>query len=132
MYVKLGEPTRKNKAETVKIDPWDTWFMDDTLARIILPMLEQMKESKQGYPISMGYENHSQLSFEGIIDKDAEEVYCKEKWDQELDKMIEAFKLILNKWEDDEYMSFSSNTERNKRVLRGLTSFARNFESLWE
>jgi hypothetical protein len=33
----------------VKIDYWDTWNMDGTLATIILPMLKQLQEHKHGY-----------------------------------------------------------------------------------
>ena len=32
----------------VKIDRWDTWSMDSTLADIILPMLKQLQKDKHG------------------------------------------------------------------------------------
>ena len=35
---------------SVKIDPWDTWNADDTLAHIVLPTLVDLKQSKQGAP----------------------------------------------------------------------------------
>lgn len=34
--------------EVIKIDRWDVWSMDSTLAKIILPMLKQLKAQKQG------------------------------------------------------------------------------------
>jgi len=34
----------------IKIDRWDTWNMYETLARIILPMLQQLNASKHGSP----------------------------------------------------------------------------------
>jgi hypothetical protein len=34
----------------VKIDRWDTWSMDHTLAHIILPMLKQLDKEKHGAP----------------------------------------------------------------------------------
>ena len=34
----------------VKIDRWDTWSMDHTLADIILPMLKQLQADKHGAP----------------------------------------------------------------------------------
>ena len=34
----------------VKIDNYDTWNMDSTLAHIILPMLKQLKATKHGFP----------------------------------------------------------------------------------
>jgi hypothetical protein len=34
----------------VKIDRWDTWSMDSTLAAIVLPMLRQLQATKHGAP----------------------------------------------------------------------------------
>jgi len=34
----------------VRIDPWDTWSMDHTLADIVLPMLRQLNATKHGAP----------------------------------------------------------------------------------
>jgi hypothetical protein len=34
----------------VKIDRWDTWSMDSTLAQIVLPMLRQLQDTKHGAP----------------------------------------------------------------------------------
>lgn len=34
----------------VRVDPWDTWSMDYTLADIILPMLRQLNKEKHGAP----------------------------------------------------------------------------------
>jgi hypothetical protein len=38
------------KIDYVKIDRWDTWGMDTTLAQIILPMLKQLNATKHGAP----------------------------------------------------------------------------------
>jgi hypothetical protein len=38
------------KITYVKLDRWDTWNMDSTLALIILPMLKQLHATKQGAP----------------------------------------------------------------------------------
>ena len=35
----------------VKIDRYDTWSMDHTLADIILPMLKQLRDTKHGSPM---------------------------------------------------------------------------------
>ena len=35
----------------IKIDRWDTWSMDHTLAEIILPMLIQLRDTKHGSPM---------------------------------------------------------------------------------
>jgi hypothetical protein len=38
------------RIDYVRIDPWDTWSMDHTLADIILPMLRQLQATKHGAP----------------------------------------------------------------------------------
>lgn len=43
------ESKRKRKVK-IRIDPYDTWGMDSTLAMIILPMLKQLQETKHGAP----------------------------------------------------------------------------------
>ncbi len=40
------------KIDYVKIDRWDTWSMDHTLAHIILPMLKQLRDTKHGSPMT--------------------------------------------------------------------------------
>lgn len=42
--------SKKKRKIKVKLDRWDTWNADDTLAIIILPLLKQLKEQKQGSP----------------------------------------------------------------------------------
>lgn len=44
------ESKRKRKIK-IRIDPYDTWSMNDTLSMIILPMLKQLNEKKQGAPL---------------------------------------------------------------------------------
>ena len=51
MFVKLGPPGRKNKAETIVIDDYDVWNLDSTLALIIVPALKLLKKKKQGAPV---------------------------------------------------------------------------------
>ena len=88
----------------VKIDHYDTWSMDNTLAPIILPMLKQLKATKHGY---------------GMVDdedvpKHLRSIYAlpKEKWEWDgnaearyewvLNEMIFAFEcLVDDSWEEE-------------------------------
>jgi hypothetical protein len=88
--------SKKKRTIKVHIDRWDTWGMDDTLAHIILPMLKQLKETKQGAP----YVDFSDVPKELYVNeelteeqKDLGEVDDKhfERWDWVLDEMIFAF-----------------------------------------
>lgn len=51
-FYKLLTWINKKRKRTVKIhiDRWDTWSMDNTLSLIVLPMLEQLKETSHGAP----------------------------------------------------------------------------------
>ena len=44
------ESKRKRKVK-IRIDPYDTWNMESTLAMIIVPMLKQLQETKHGAPL---------------------------------------------------------------------------------
>ena len=47
MFVKLGNPSRKNKAETIIIDDFDVWNLDHTMALILVPALKLLKKKKK-------------------------------------------------------------------------------------
>jgi hypothetical protein len=80
----------------VKIDNFDTWSLDNTLATIILPALIQLKETKHGVPSELteriGGDFDNNLVFDFIKEDDTKvfDQLC-EKWDEILDKMIWSF-----------------------------------------
>lgn len=103
------------RIEYVKIDRWDTWNMDRTLAPIILPMLKQLKATKHGsqivdmedVPEELRTTSHEdfdgQKSFEFYHEEDRDLNYegTHTRWDWVLDEMIFAFEhLIDDSWEE--------------------------------
>ena len=100
----------------VKIDRYDTWSMDHTLADIILPMLKQLRDTKHGSPLvdledlpeelrMVGYEDwSSQLRFDfGDSEQHEKESWeiTHRRWEWVLNEMIFAFEhLVDDKWED--------------------------------
>jgi hypothetical protein len=91
----------------VKIDKWDTWSMDTTLAFIILPMLKQLKETKHGAPLVDDIDVPEELKSTSAPPKendwDTDANHFK-RWDWVLDEMIWAFGQIL----DPDTSSFES------------------------
>jgi hypothetical protein len=100
----------------VKIDRYDTWSMDHTLADIILPMLKQLRDTKHGSPMvdaedvpeelrTVGYEaGSSQLQFEfennEQYEKDSWEITHR-RWEWVLNEMIFAFEhFVDDSWEE--------------------------------
>lgn len=88
----------------VRIDPYDTWSMDHTLALIILPMLKQIKETKHGSPYvdNEDVPEHMRHTLsKGPDDYETEDRWIHYKWDWVLNEMIWAFETHLNEaWED--------------------------------
>ena len=101
MKVHIGKYPKNSKKErkiSVKIDSWDTWNMDSTLALIILPMLKQLKEQKGGAPFVEMNDVPEHLRAE-IKDGETDDLHFA-RWDYVLDEMIFAFESYCNDWED--------------------------------
>ena len=92
----------------VKIDQWDTWSMDHTLANVILPMLKQLRENKHGAPntddadVPEYLQSHMAQPKENEWDSDSLHFM---RWDWILDEMIFAFE---KKAQDDWASEFHS------------------------
>ena len=123
----------------VRIDRWDTWSMDYTLAPIILPMLVQLKATKHGAPFVDLKDVPKELHGKKLTKKQKEngEVDDKhfERWDWVLDEMIYAFDCKANK--DDVYMRFDIDDREDmkaeqERISNGFRLFGKYYESLWD
>ena len=103
------------RIEYVKIDRYDTWSMDHTLANIILPMLKQLRDSKHGAPNVDDEDVPRELwSIYAFPEKEyhVDGNHFK-RWDWVLDEMIFAFEHKNdNSWQE----SFSSGEFDYKSV----------------
>jgi len=86
--------SKRHRQVYVRIDKWDTWGMDHTLAQIILPMLVQLKENKHGAPntedVDVPKELWSTKAEPKENEYDTDSNHFK-RWDWILDEMIFAF-----------------------------------------
>lgn len=90
----------------------ETWNLDYTIARFILPRLVYLKEKSDGYPAEL----------------------TPELWLQLLDKMILAFDHIYNERGNALYSHTMTEAERTtweNEKQEGLMLFAKFFEHLW-
>jgi len=111
--------------QVVKLDQWDTWSMDHTLAHIILPMLKQLRDTNHGSPMvddedvpehlkavkkpkpkrkKDDVRNTMQVH---AIDMDDEYSTLHDKWDWVIQEMIWAFE---QKTIDDNENQFFDHT----------------------
>lgn len=103
LFEKLGWKN-ENKVK-VRIDHWDTWSMDHTLAHIIVPMLKQLKETKQGAPW-VDYNDvpeelrPNEAEIELYKTKGEADTHHWARWDWVLNEMIFAFESKLEDWEE--------------------------------
>ncbi len=110
MKVNIGRyPKVGPRKADIKIEGFDTWNLDATLALIILPMLVQLKHNKQGVPNDFAdvggadYESQTSFDFYRESHNDAFEEGCK-RWEETLDKMIWSFQQIALEDYDDKYL----------------------------
>ena len=144
------------KIDYVKVDRWDTWSMDSTLAHIILPMLKQLHSTKHGAPFVN--DDDVPMSLKSTMapprdnEWDTDDNYFR-RWDYVLDEMIFAFEhLVDDSWEEefwsgehgtgkniDEQIKTSTrewNKEGQKlvedRINNGLMLFGKYYRALWD
>jgi len=128
---------RKERKVKVRIDRYDTWSMDHTLAPIILPMLKQLKEDKHGAPFVYEKDVPEELwppkeQISAIYQGQIDDNYFK-RWDWVLDEMIYAFDCKANK--DDVWMRLEDKKEidkEQKRISNGFRLFGKYYENLWD
>jgi hypothetical protein len=139
----------------VKIDRWDTWSMDHTLAHIIHPMLVQLNETTHGAPYTDDEDVPDELKSTNAEPKenewDTDSNHFK-RWEYILNEMIWSFEQELK---DDDESQFFDHSESNgkspwdkdfvrpkidcdgleahqKRKQNGFRLFGRYYQNLWD
>jgi hypothetical protein len=137
----------------VRIDRYDTWSMDHTLAHIVVPMLKQLKETKHGSPYVDDVDVPEHLRNNSPKDKefwtgDIDDNHHA-RWEWILEEMIWAFEQKTRddwegdyyKYEDDPKATFGiklvwEDREGRKahqdRMSNGFRLFGRYYEALWD
>ena len=113
------------KIDYVKIDRYDTWSMDHTLAYIILPMLKQLRDTKHGSPMVDDEDVPERLRTVKklkpkrkkddvrdtmqvhAVDMDDDSLIHK-KWDWVINEMIFAFECKVNDNDEDKFWDHSA------------------------
>jgi hypothetical protein len=120
--------SKQSRTIKVKIDRWDTWSMDDTLAHIILPMLRQLNETKHGAPFVDDEDVPEELKSTSAPPKendyDLDDNHFL-RWDWVLGEMIFAFENKLNEDWQDQFRTgkmdirFKKLENGNSEMIRG-------------
>lgn len=101
---------RQKRKISVKLDSYDTWSVDNTLAFIIVPLLKQLKEHKMGGPYvddedvpeELRSTSAPPLTEEEQNSGTSDENHFK-RWDWVLDEIIWTFEQHASDWEEQYY-----------------------------
>lgn len=143
------------KINYVKIDKWDTWSMDYTLAYIIVPMLKQLHKTKHGAPMVDDEDVPDDIKSVAAPPKendyDIDDFHFK-RWDWVIEEMIWAFEQKLIDDAEQKFFDWSE-VDRSlplgnqypqikvdqegldafyKRTHNGFRLFGKYYNGLWD
>ena len=127
------------KINYIKIDRYDTWSMDHTLADIILPMLKQLNVEKHGAPFVDDEDVPDELKSTSAPPKknewDTDDNHFK-RWDWVMNEMIYAFESKTKDWDEAYYrgdvVDWDGMRAHQKRITNGYRLFGKYYEGLWD
>lgn len=115
-----GNKKRKIK---IKIDDYDLWNADMTIAIILVPLLKQLKNSKSGAPHVSNEDVPKHLHSTSKDQFEIDDLYFN-RWKWVLDELIWTFKQIKKE------VTLVS-TKKEKRISNGLRLFGKYYRHLW-
>jgi len=146
--------SKRERTVKIRIDKYDTWNMESTLALIVLPMLKQSKETKHGSPNTDDEDVPEHLR--SINSKKENEYDTDEnhfaRWDWILNEMIWAFEQNVDHNSEDQFFDHSAVDEKagiseqigkikidhagldahSERKANGFRLFGKYYSGLWD
>lgn len=119
----------KTKQPYVRIDEYDSWSADYTISVVAVPLLKQLKITKQGSPYvdDEDVPEHLRSTAAPPKEKDYDiDAFHHQRWEWILDEMIWAMEQIR----DDNWLKL--DRERDERIDNGCRLFGKYFRALWD
>ena len=134
---------RESQKIKVRIDYYDIWSADHTLAHIIVPLLKMLKENKHGAPCVDDEDVPAELRSKAapkLTKKQKENGSTDDnffkRWDWVIDEMIWAFEQKTNEDADSVFYTPSFDKPKwedwNARKSNGYRLFGKYYEALWD
>lgn len=138
---------------SIRVDNYDVWGADNTIARLVHPLLIKLKEVKHGTPWTD--DDDVPDEFKSINAKPKEHEWdadsnLEKRWDYILGEMIWTFEAIIQEEDgEDPFMEFETDpgaqfglkitkndhvgrAAHHERIKNGLRLFGKYFRSLWD
>jgi hypothetical protein len=147
--------SKRKRTTYIRIDEYDTWSMDHTLALIIVPMLKQLQATKHGSPFVYDKDVPNELKSTAAPPKenkwDTDDNHFK-RWDYVLDEMIWSFEQLID-YESTAKFYEHVDTDKEDFILgrigklkvdrvglkthiarqaKGLALFGKYYRNLWD
>lgn len=132
---------KRERTKKIRIDKYDVWGMDHTLALLIVPLLKKLKDVKHGSPFIDDEDvpehirsTSSKIPFDPSAGESDE--FFHDRWTWVIEEMIWAFEQIVD--EDSEAQYFENGYDRDglkahyDRIKRGTTMFGKYYQALWD
>jgi len=127
--------SKRNRKINVRIDNYDTWSMDHTLAYIVVPMLKQLKEKTHGAPFIHDEDVPEHLRKSTApptkYEWDTDENYFK-RWEWVMNEMIFAFESKVTEWDENVNCNFEDRLVVEARIQNGFVLFGKYYQGLWD
>jgi hypothetical protein len=131
----------------VKIDDYDIWSLDATLALIVYPALVKLKDTKHGTPyvkyedvpeeFRLTEEEYKEIQYWNTENPNLSDIEAKFQgaWDWILDEMIFAFQSLVEDLDAKYYVGgtdYDGLDKHEERVANGFRLFGTYYRALWD
>ena len=129
--------SKKERKVKIRIDNYDTWSMDHTLALIIHPMLVQLRECNHGYFCS-DPEDVPSIGKGDEVDFGHNDSLAHDRYKWIMDEMIWTFDQLKNDNDYDLFYNketgwdYEATKAHNERIQNGLRLFGKYYRALWD
>lgn len=136
MKVSIGKYPKDDDTErkiSIKIDKWDTWGADHTLALIVAPLLQQLKETKHGSPNVDDMDVPEHLRSTAVAPKENEwdtDDNWHLRWDYVMGEMIFAMQEIASDKKGEDSFYDHSEVDENANVMDQINAMKVDYEGL--
>lgn len=119
-----GPRSKKERKVSVKIDKWDTWNADHTIALIALPLLQRVKQEKQGSPfvddedVPDNLKSINSVQGEAAYDLDSN---FHARWDYVIDEIIFAISEVASGLEGEHKFYDHSDVDKSASINKQIS-----------
>jgi hypothetical protein len=133
----INKITDRDRTIKVRIDGYDTWSMDHTLALIIHPMLVQLKETNHGY-FTPDPEDVPHIGKGEETDYSYSDTLALDRYNWIMDELIWTFESLKSNDEFDLFYTeengwdMEGRDKHDARIKNGLRLFGKYYRALWD